>query len=168
MDISMDITPSLGMGALEEPSAEAKPDSSINETIERISEPTITARTIFQKDFIVIRIAIPAKLRKIPRIIVRREEYASEGILEGVGSEGEFHRSARLAFEALLAGVAWSREIHLVNRCASEGILKGVAPKGEFHETAQSAFEALLAGVASTGEIHLVKRCASEGLLMGV
>ena len=163
----MDITPSLGMGALEEPSAEAKPDSSINETIERISEPTITARTIFQKDFIVVRIAIPAKLRKIPRIIVRREEYAPEGTLEGGSSEGEFHEIVESAFEALLAGVAWSREIHLVKRCASEGILMRVSSKDVFHEIVESAFEALLTGVTPTGEIHLVKRCASEGIVEG-
>ena len=82
--------------------------------------------------------------------------------------KGEFHEIVQSASEALLAGVARRREIHLAKRCASEGTLKGVVPKGEFHEIAESASEILLAGVALTGEIHLESQCASEGILMGV
>ena len=61
---------------------------------------------------------------------------APEALLMGVVLKGEFHETARPASEALLAGVAPTREIHLKNQCASEGILKGVKPKGEFHRTA--------------------------------
>ena len=51
---------------------------------------------------------------------------ASEGIVEGVSPEGEFHEITQPAPEALLAGVATSREIHLETQCASEGIVEGV------------------------------------------
>ena len=58
---------------------------------------------------------------------------ASEGLLKGGASEGEFHEITQSASEALLAGVALTGEIHLGRQCASEGILTGVGPKGEFH-----------------------------------
>ena len=62
-----------------------------------------------------------------------RRQPAPEGILTGVGSEGEFHEISQPASEALLTGVIPTREIHLKKQCASEGILEGVNPKGEFH-----------------------------------
>ena len=45
---------------------------------------------------------------------------APEGILTGVGSEGEFHEIIQSASEALLAGGAQSREIYFKQQCASE------------------------------------------------
>ena len=51
---------------------------------------------------------------------------ASEGILKGVGSKGEFHEIDKSVSQALLAGVASTREIHLKRQCASEGIVEGV------------------------------------------
>ena len=59
---------------------------------------------------------------------------ASEGILRGVAREGEFHETSKLASQALLAGIAPTREIHLKQQPAPEGLLKGVTSKGEFHE----------------------------------
>ena len=60
------------------------------------------------------------------REIHLRNLCASEGILKGVSSEGEFHEFPESAPEVLLTGVAPTREIHLEQQCASEGILKGV------------------------------------------
>ena len=51
---------------------------------------------------------------------------ASEGILKGVVSEGEFHEIIESASQALLAGVPPTREIHHRNQCATEGIVEGV------------------------------------------
>ena len=62
------------------------------------------------------------------------QQCASEGIMKGVDSKGEFHEIAQSASEALLAGVTPTREIHLEQQCASEGILKGGSSKGEFHD----------------------------------
>ena len=60
------------------------------------------------------------------REIHLRNLCASEGILKGVSSEGEFHEFPESASEVLLTGVAPTGEIHLEQQCASEGILKGV------------------------------------------
>ena len=57
---------------------------------------------------------------------------ASEGILKGVGSEGEFHEIVQSASEVLMAGVARSREIYLKQQCASEGIVEGVTLRGGY------------------------------------
>ena len=51
---------------------------------------------------------------------------ASEGLLEGVASKGEFHEPAETASQVLLAAVAPTGEIHLEQQCASEGIVEGV------------------------------------------
>ena len=83
------------------------------------------------------------------------QQCASEALLTGVVSKGEFHAIIESASEALLARVASTREIHLERQCASEGILKGVSPKGEFHETALAASGVLLTGVARCREIYL-------------
>ena len=46
--------------------------------------------------------------------------------MTGVGSKGEFHEITKSAFEALLAVVDTTDEIHLEKQCASEGIVEGV------------------------------------------
>ena len=61
-----------------------------------------------------------------------KNQCASEGILKGVDSKGEFHGHTRPASEVLLTGVAWSREIHLETQCASEGIVEGVSLRGGY------------------------------------
>ena len=55
---------------------------------------------------------------------------ASEGILKGVSSKGEFHENIKSASKALLAGVAPTGEIHLEQQCASEGTVEGVRSRG--------------------------------------
>ena len=55
---------------------------------------------------------------------------ASEGILKGVASEGEFHEIIESASQVLLAGVAPTGEIHLKHQCASEVPVTGVRLRG--------------------------------------
>ena len=55
-----------------------------------------------------------------------KNQCASEGILKGVDSKGEFHGHTRPASEVLLTGVTPTGEIHLKNQCASEGIVEVV------------------------------------------
>ena len=57
---------------------------------------------------------------------------ASEGILKGVSSKGEFHENVKSASKALLAGVAPTGEIHLEQQCASECIVEGVRLQGGY------------------------------------
>ena len=61
-----------------------------------------------------------------PGEIHLERQCASEGLLKGGASKGEFHEIIQSASEALLAGVAPTGEIHLKNKCASEGIVEGV------------------------------------------
>ena len=69
------------------------------------------------------------------REIHLKSQCASEGLLTGGDSKGEFHEPSQSASQVLLTGVAPNGEIHLETQCASEGILEGVASKGEFHRT---------------------------------
>ena len=55
---------------------------------------------------------------------------ASEGILKGGDSKGEFNENVKSASKALLAGVAPTGEIHLEQQCASEGTVEGVTLRG--------------------------------------
>ena len=57
---------------------------------------------------------------------------ATDGLLTGISSKGEFHEITQTASQVLLARVPRSSEIHLEKQCASEGILEGVGSKGEF------------------------------------
>ena len=59
-----------------------------------------------------------------------KHQCASEGILKGGASKGEFHEIIESASQVLLAGVAPTGEIHLERQCASEGIVEGVGLRG--------------------------------------
>ena len=65
----------------------------------------------------------------------RERQPAPEGLLKGVVPRGEFHEISKSVSQALLTGVAPTREIHLRNQPAPEALLTGVASKGEFHRT---------------------------------